>query len=117
VSQEQVQPFADAFGLSEESADPDADDATARLERRIAQLQTNLRELRAENLELRDEVENPSFQRLASAVAGDGLLGFLQILWDPNRQAMHDKIVGTVVIMDKPESSARRGTHQISSAG
>lgn len=169
VSQEQVQPVVDAFGLSGEPVDPDADDATARLERRIAQLQTNLRELRAENLELRDEVENPSFQRLASAVAGDlgltfgwsavyftfclawwrgrtpgkwlfrlrvlrldnnpltlwgcferfagyaaglatGLLGFLQIFWDPNRQAVHDKIVGTVVIMDKPVLVDRRAS-------
>lgn len=27
-----------------------------------------------------------------------GLLGWLQILWDPNRQALHDKIAGTVAI-------------------
>jgi hypothetical protein len=27
-----------------------------------------------------------------------GLLGFLQIYWDPNRQAIQDKISATVVI-------------------
>ena len=27
-----------------------------------------------------------------------GLLGFLQILWDRNRQGLHDKTVETVVI-------------------
>jgi len=27
-----------------------------------------------------------------------GLTGFLQILWDPNRQGLHDKVAGTVVI-------------------
>lgn len=29
-----------------------------------------------------------------------GLLGFVQIFWDRNRQCVHDKIVGTVVVMD-----------------
>lgn len=159
VSGEQLQPVADSLELSQDPADPDAGGATARLERRIVQLQTNVRELYAENLELRKEMENPSFKRMASAVAGDlgltfgwsavyftlclawwrgrtpgkwlfrlrvlrldnrplalwgcferfagyaaglatGLLGFLQILWDPNRQAIQDKIVGTVVVVD-----------------
>ena len=27
-----------------------------------------------------------------------GLLVFIQIFWDPNRQAMHDKISSTIVI-------------------
>jgi hypothetical protein len=27
-----------------------------------------------------------------------GLLGFLKLLWEPNRQAVEDRIVGTVVI-------------------
>jgi hypothetical protein len=31
-----------------------------------------------------------------------GLLGFIQIYWDPNRQAIHDKISGTVVIKGSP---------------
>jgi len=34
-----------------------------------------------------------------------GLLGFLQIYWDPNRQAIHDKISSTVVIKGSPEES------------
>jgi uncharacterized RDD family membrane protein YckC len=29
-----------------------------------------------------------------------GTLGFLQIYWDANRQAIHDKVAGTVVIRD-----------------
>ena len=29
-----------------------------------------------------------------------GLLGFAQLLWDPNRQALHDRIAGTVVIRE-----------------
>ncbi len=33
-----------------------------------------------------------------SASLATGLLGFAQILWDKNRQAIHDKIVSTVVI-------------------
>jgi hypothetical protein len=41
-----------------------------------------------------------SFERFGGYAAGiaTGLLGFLQIFWDPNRQAVHDKISGTVVI-------------------
>lgn len=30
-----------------------------------------------------------------------GLLGFAQLLWDPNRQALHDRIAGTVVVRDR----------------
>ncbi|HEX9737064.1 MAG TPA: hypothetical protein VGG06_34290 [Thermoanaerobaculia bacterium] len=30
-----------------------------------------------------------------------GLLSFLQVFWDPNRQAVQDKMVGTVVV-DEP---------------
>jgi len=33
-----------------------------------------------------------------SAGLATGLLGFLQIYWDPNRQAIHDKISETVVV-------------------
>jgi len=29
-----------------------------------------------------------------------GTLGFLQIYWDANRQAIHDKVAGTVVIRE-----------------
>jgi len=41
-----------------------------------------------------------SFGRYGGYGAGvaTGLLGFLQIFWDPNRQAIHDKISSTVVV-------------------
>lgn len=41
-----------------------------------------------------------SFERYGGYSAGlaTGLLGFLQVIWDPNRQAIHDKISETVVI-------------------
>ncbi len=44
-----------------------------------------------------------SFGRYGGYGAGiaTGLLGFLQIYWDPNRQAIHDKISATVVIDEK----------------
>lgn len=42
-----------------------------------------------------------AFERGGGYVAGiaTGLLGFAQIYWDPNRQCVHDKIVGTVVVV------------------
>jgi uncharacterized RDD family membrane protein YckC len=41
-----------------------------------------------------------SFERFGGYAASlsTGLLGFLQILWDRNRQGLHDKAVETVVI-------------------
>ncbi|HUS24214.1 MAG TPA: RDD family protein [Candidatus Binatia bacterium] len=41
-----------------------------------------------------------AFERYGGYGAGfaTGLLGFIQVLWDPNRQAIHDKICETVVI-------------------
>lgn len=41
-----------------------------------------------------------SFGRYGGYGAGlaTGLLGFMQVLWDPNRQAIHDKISATVVV-------------------
>jgi len=44
-----------------------------------------------------------SFGRYGGYGAGlaTGLLGFLQVYWDPNRQAIHDKISNTVVIANK----------------
>jgi len=41
-----------------------------------------------------------SFERFGGYAAGlaTGLFGFFQIYWDKNRQAIHDKIAGTVVI-------------------
>lgn len=43
-----------------------------------------------------------AFERAGGYAAGfaTGLLGFAQIYWDANRQAIHDRIVGTVVVMD-----------------
>jgi hypothetical protein len=41
-----------------------------------------------------------SFERAGGYAAGiaTGLLGFAQIFWDPNRQAIHDKVSETFVI-------------------
>ena len=46
-----------------------------------------------------------AFERAGGYAAGfaTGLLGFAQVYWDANRQAIHDRIVGTVVIDDKAE--------------
>ena len=43
-----------------------------------------------------------AFERSGGYAAGfaTGLLGFAQILWDDNRQAIHDRIAGTVVVQD-----------------
>lgn len=44
-----------------------------------------------------------SFERFGGYAAGfaTGLLGFAQIFWDDNRQAIHDKIAMTAVIRDR----------------
>jgi len=46
-----------------------------------------------------------AFERAGGYAAGfaTGLLGFAQILWDANRQGIHDRIVGTVVVVDGAE--------------
>lgn len=43
-----------------------------------------------------------AFQRFGGYAAGfaTGLLGFAQVFWDRNRQAVHDKICETVVVRD-----------------
>lgn len=43
-----------------------------------------------------------AFERFGGYAAGvaTGLLGFLQVLWDGNRQAVQDKISETAVIRD-----------------
>jgi len=43
-----------------------------------------------------------SFERAGGYAAGfaTGLLGFAQIFWDPNRQAIHDKVSETLVIQE-----------------
>lgn len=46
-----------------------------------------------------------AFERSGGYAAGfaTGLLGFAQVYWDPNRQAIHDKISETVVVLDRAE--------------
>lgn len=46
-----------------------------------------------------------AFERVGGYAAGfaTGLLGFAQVYWDANRQAIHDRIVGTVVVLDGAE--------------
>ena len=46
-----------------------------------------------------------AFERSGGYAAGfaTGLLGFAQLLWDANRQAIHDRIAGTVVVVDGAE--------------
>jgi uncharacterized RDD family membrane protein YckC len=43
-----------------------------------------------------------AFERAGGYAAGfaTGLLGFAQVYWDANRQCIHDRIVGTVVVRD-----------------
>ncbi|MDP2957164.1 MAG: RDD family protein [Longimicrobiales bacterium] len=43
-----------------------------------------------------------AFERAGGYAAGiaTGLLGFAQVFWDSNRQAIHDRIAGTVVVID-----------------
>ncbi len=43
-----------------------------------------------------------AFERAGGYAAGlaTGTLGFAQIYWDANRQAIHDKVAGTVVIRE-----------------
>lgn len=44
-----------------------------------------------------------SFERAGGYAAGfaTGLLGFAQVFWDPNRQAIHDKVAETIVIQEQ----------------
>ena len=43
-----------------------------------------------------------SLERAGGYAAGlaTGLLGFAQVWWDPNRQAIHDKVAETVVVRE-----------------
>lgn len=47
-----------------------------------------------------------AFERAGGYAAGfaTGLLGFAQVYWDANRQAIHDRIAGTVVVDDRAEN-------------
>jgi hypothetical protein len=49
-----------------------------------------------------------AFERFGGYAAGvlTGLLGFAQVYWDRNRQAIHDKITETVVIRDRGGDAA-----------
>jgi hypothetical protein len=49
-----------------------------------------------------------AFERVGGYAAGfaTDLLGFAQVFWDANRQGIHDRIVGTVVIVDGAEKVA-----------
>ncbi|SEL03359.1 RDD family protein [Colwellia chukchiensis] len=53
-----------------------------------------------------------SFGRYGGYGAGvaTGLLGFAQIYWDPNRQAIHDKISATIVVDDSKANSVEHLT-------
>ena len=53
-----------------------------------------------------------SFGRYGGYGAGiaTGLLGFAQIFWDPNRQAIHDKISATIVVNDTESKISRTNT-------
>jgi hypothetical protein len=64
-----------------------------------------------------------SFERFGGYAAGlvTGLLGFVQVFWDRNRQMIHDKIVETVVVRDRgnpaapaPTSTAHATTSAVS---
>lgn len=50
-----------------------------------------------------------SFERFGGYAASlsVGLLGFFQILWDRNRQGLHDKACETVVVLDNLQAAAR----------
>ncbi|WP_412067176.1 RDD family protein [Rubrivirga sp. IMCC43871] len=53
-----------------------------------------------------------AFERFGGYIAGlvTGLLGFAQVLWDPNRQGVQDKIAGTAVVrMADARTSQRVG--------
>jgi uncharacterized RDD family membrane protein YckC len=45
-----------------------------------------------------------AFERFGGYAAGiaTGLFGFAQLYWDPNRQAIHDRVARTVVIRSRP---------------
>ncbi|WP_412063617.1 RDD family protein [Rubrivirga sp. IMCC45206] len=51
-----------------------------------------------------------AFERFGGYVAGlvTGLLGFAQVLWDPNRQGVQDKIAGTAVVRMADARTPRR---------
>ncbi len=61
-----------------------------------------------------------SFERFGGYAAGvaTGLLGFAQVFWDANRQAIHDKISGTVVVQERAAALAlAKGADDASETG
>lgn len=52
-----------------------------------------------------------AFGRFGGYAAGlaTGMLGYFQIVWDPNRQALHDRVAGTVVIRTRGPGKRYRG--------
>jgi uncharacterized RDD family membrane protein YckC len=62
-----------------------------------------------------------SFERAGGYAAGiaTGTMGFVQVFWDANRQCVHDKIGGTVVVQDgaAPEPGAWEQAWQGGEAG
>ncbi len=61
-----------------------------------------------------------SLERAGGYAAGlaTGLLGFAQVWWDPNRQAIHDKIAETVVVREGlPRVAYERGAYEDKPAG
>ena len=53
-----------------------------------------------------------AFERFGGYAAGlaTGLLGFFQVFWDPNRQAIHDKIAMTVVVRTRGKEGDEEAT-------
>jgi len=60
-----------------------------------------------------------AFERFGGYAAGfaTGLLGFLQVFWDGNRQAVHDKISATVVVDERNEGAVSGAEIAPSAAG
>ena len=61
-----------------------------------------------------------SFERYGGYAASlfTGLEGFARLIWDPNRQALEDKLAGTVVVRDTPEARRRVAeVHERTAAG
>ena len=67
--------------------------------RTVGKLVARIRVVRLDGLPL---TWLPSLERAGGYAAGlaTGLMGFMRVFWDRNRQCVHDRIVGTVVIRD-----------------
>jgi uncharacterized RDD family membrane protein YckC len=59
-----------------------------------------------------------AFERFGGYAAGlaTGLLGFVQLYWDPNRQAIHDRVARTVVVRTRRDPGAGRSAADADSA-